>query len=92
MNKILEEVAAERKRQIEVKGLACAAAYYALTAAASQADDDDMKRVAYYAAEMLWPFDVKANPKDARGDLIRSMALGLAEIERLDRASDAASS
>ena len=81
---VIDEIAAERKRQIEVEGwtvehddkhsdgsLAMAATCYATV---------------YPLAGSYWPWDIKWwKPKDRRRDLIRAGALIVAEIERLDR-------
>lgn len=86
---VIDEIAAERKRQIEVEGydaahddlhkyeeLAQAAASYAL----AEANLGD-------AAESVWPWDmVEFRPTNARRNLIIAAALIVAEIERLDRA------
>lgn len=90
--KALEDIAAERHRQIESEGwkpehddehglgeLAGAAAAYAM------ADDFPNK-----AAE-LWPWEIGADgknwwkPSDRRRNLVKAGALIVAEIERLDR-------
>jgi hypothetical protein len=104
---ILEEVARERCRQID-KGfgpehddehtdgeLADAAAAYAANAAQTimlgRVDEEDGEPDS--TALQLWPFgreDFK--PGTAREDLIKSLALTLAEIERIDRAAAKASS
>ncbi len=81
---VIEDIAAERARQIEAEGwtpncddeyrngeLARAAASYALHAAFFRD-----------AAEHEW-----WKPKDRRRDLVRAGALIVAEIERLDRAA-----
>ncbi|WP_319798280.1 hypothetical protein [Nitrobacter sp.] len=87
--KAIDDVIAERKRQIEVEGwepgndaeyfsgeLAAAAACYALNAYAYGAN----------TAPPDWPWDVKWwKPKDKRRDLVRAAALLLADIERLDK-------
>jgi hypothetical protein len=84
---IINEISAERNRQILVEGytigsddedtegqLALAAASYALHAAGR--------------ADIPWPWSMKYwKPKDPRRDLIRAGALIVAEIERLDRAA-----
>lgn len=95
---VLDEIAAERRRQIEVEGwtpehddqhragdLACAAGCYALHAGQSAAG-----RVAegYAPVDWLWQAEWW-KPKDRRRDLIRAAALILAEIELLDRAAPA---
>jgi hypothetical protein len=88
---VLDEIAAERARQIEAEGwtpdhddthvhgeMAAAAAAYA--ANASGRSDLDV-------SAFLWPWDwAWWKPKDRRRDLIRAAALAVAEIERLDRA------
>ena len=89
----IDDVAAERKRQIEAEGwttkhddrivsgdLARAAACYALYDVADEYIID------------LWPFGVRCRlprlkPKDPRRNLVRAAALIVAEIERLDRAA-----
>lgn len=94
----IADVAAERRRQIEVEGwtpehddehehaeMACAAACYAL--AATPADE------AIYIhgrwkdiCDLFWPWSSDWwKPKDRRRDLVRAGALIVAEIERLDR-------
>lgn len=90
---VIEEIAAERRRQIEREcwkpehddehtggELAQAAASYALRAAGRNDQAHD-----------LWPWpDDSWNPKDRRRDLIRSAALIVAEVERIDRRADSA--
>jgi hypothetical protein len=88
------DVAAERRRQIEVEGwtpehddehrtggMAVAAACYAAWSLPS--------RPASEAVATLWPWTGWAQkwfkPKDTRHNLIRAAALLVAEIERLDR-------
>ena len=99
---IVEEVAAERQRQIEVEGwtldhdrahedgnLAAAAGCYALNAA-DQLQPNDFCYDANGAptSPVQWPWDSEWwKPKGARRDLVRSAALIIAEIERLDRGS-----
>ena len=86
---VIEEIAAERRRQVDVEGwtadhddkhklgeLADAAACYALSSAEDWARD-------------FWPWAAKWwKPKDRRHDLVRAAALIVAEIDRLDRARD----
>ncbi len=86
----LEEVAAERKRQVEVEGwtpahddthtngeLALAACAYAMPEHIRQFfDANDIK---------LWPFEGEINFKDRIRDLVRAGALILAEIDRVRR-------
>ena len=85
------DVQAERRRQITAEGwtpehddehdggeLADAAACYALSAAGWST----------YAARERWPWPLEWwKPSTARRDLVKACALGLAEIERLDRAA-----
>lgn len=82
---VIDEIAAERTRQIEVEGwspehddmhtheeMAIAAAMYALPAFARNL--------------LLWPWDRKWwKPGKRRRNLIKAAALLVAEIERLDR-------
>jgi hypothetical protein len=93
---VIDEIAAERRRQIDVEGwtpehddlhsagdLACAAGCYALHAGQSKAG-----RAAEGYAPADWPWDPEWwKPKDPRRDLIRAAALIVAGIERLDRAA-----
>jgi hypothetical protein len=86
----IEDVAAERKRQIESEGwspqhdsahslgeMARAAACYAIPRASSDFQ---------VMVGLLWPWDRKWwKPKDRRRDLVRAAALIVAEIDRLDR-------
>jgi hypothetical protein len=88
----LRDVAAERRRQIDVEGwtpehddehkggeMACAAAAYAVHSSVPK------------KSRALWGWTGWAanwfKPKDTRHNLIRAAALLLAEIERLDRAA-----
>lgn len=87
----LEDIAAERKRQIEVEGwtphhddrhasgeMAEAAACYAITAGTGS-----------LFPPLQWPWSNDWwKPKDRRRDLVRAGALIVAEIERLDRAAE----
>lgn len=95
---VIDEIAAERKRQIEAEGwtsehddqeheggaLAIAAACYAETAG-----DCGHYAPSRYQSEPVpidWPWHSKWwKPKNPRRDLIRAGALIVAEIERLDR-------
>jgi len=91
LDPVLDEVRVERVRQEREEGfspahddahehseLAVAAASYALFRASGRS----------LMAESIWPFGSKVwKPKDARRDLVRSAALIVAEIERLDRAT-----
>lgn len=98
MPDVIAEIAAERRRQIEVEGwtpehddlhdcgeLAQAAAAYAF----HNTDAENFQP----AAESLFPTNWDADwwkPKNPRRDLIRAAALIVAEIERLDRAQQKA--
>jgi hypothetical protein len=90
-DRALSEIAAERLRQIVAEGwtpehndqhrggeMALAAACYAISGAG---------RVGFNNG-LLWPFSLRWwKPSDCRHDLIRSAALLVAELERLDRAA-----
>ncbi|MFU6495812.1 hypothetical protein ACM79X_13375 [Pseudomonas aeruginosa] len=90
------DVQAERRRQIEAEGwtpehddahshgqMARAAACYAL--AGSSAPNDG---TAALLVSLAWPWDEQWwKPSTARRDMVKACALGLAEIERLDRAA-----
>ncbi|WP_073668578.1 hypothetical protein [Pseudomonas aeruginosa] len=89
------DVQAERRRQVEAEGwtpehddahshgeMARAAACYAL--AGSSAPNDG---TAALLVSLAWPWDEQWwKPTSARRDLVKTCALALAEIERLDRA------
>lgn len=91
MSKAIEDVLAERRRQIEVEDfsstyddmatrgqLASAGACYALTASGTP----------IAVIETLWPWAAKWwKPTTVRRNLIKAAALLLAEIERIDRAT-----
>ncbi|WP_232477535.1 hypothetical protein [Pseudomonas aeruginosa] len=88
------DVQAERRRQITAEGwtpehddehadgqMARAAACYAL--AGSSAPNDG---TAALLVSLAWPWDEQWwKPSTARRDMVKACALGLAEIERLDR-------
>ncbi|MFG3926688.1 hypothetical protein ACGEMM_19075 [Pseudomonas aeruginosa] len=88
------DVQAERRRHVEVEGwtpehddahshgqIARAAACYAL--AGSSAPNDG---TAALLVSLAWPWDEQWwKPSTARRDMVKACALGLAEIERLDR-------
>ncbi|HFK1846072.1 hypothetical protein [Pseudomonas aeruginosa] len=90
------DVQAERRRQITAEGwtpdhddahshgeMARAAACYAL--AGSSAPNDG---TAALLVSLAWPWDEQWwKPSTARRDMVKACALGLAEIERLDRAA-----
>jgi hypothetical protein len=89
MSKAIEDITAERRRQIEVEGwsfehddkhvegeMADAAACYALYASNN---DERVRR--------MWPWDTAWwKPASRRKMLVKAAALLVAEIERLDRA------
>jgi len=95
----LRDVAAERRRQVEVEGwtpehddqhtdgsMAQAAAAYALKARSDESHANGVRIRPPY----LWPDTWHPSwwkPKDRRRDLVRAAALIIAEIERLDRSS-----
>jgi hypothetical protein len=91
----IDEIAAERRRQIESEGwtaehddkhelgeMACAAACYALAGGVAQSSwlREIISRI--FPWEMRW-----WKPIDRRRDLIKAGALIVAEIERLDRSA-----
>jgi hypothetical protein len=100
---VIEEVAAERRRHVEVEGwteahddehgngeLARAAAAYAFHSSAHSYGNDRRLFDIVRIARKLWPWGAGWwKPKDARRDLIRAAALIVAEIERIDRAAAA---
>lgn len=96
MSKAIDDVLAERQRQIDEEGwtaehdddhgggeLAAAGASYALHAA----DTLSASFTPDPDVPGTWPWDDSWwKPKDPRRDLVRAAALILAEIERMDRA------
>lgn len=90
------DVQAERRRQIEAEGwtpehddahshgqMARAAACYALAGSSAPSDG-----TAALLVSLAWPWDEQWwKPSTARRDMVKACALGLAEIERLDRAA-----
>lgn len=91
---VMEEIAVERRRQVEVEGwtlehddghdmgqLAAAASCYALYSTFPDAIRKGLRPNA-------WPWVGTWHPKTGRCDLIRAGALIVAEIERLDRAGN----
>lgn len=93
------DIALERRRQVETEGwaeghddhhdmgeLALAGAAYAAHAASRFASADWLRR----SINTLWPWSKSwFKPRDARHDLVRAGALIVAEIDRLDRRSQA---
>lgn len=93
---VVAEIAAERRRQVEVEGwtpdhddahaqgdMAAAAAAYAFNAYVAGAPR-------YFAADPrgFWPWSLSWwKPSTSRRDLVKAAALIVAEIERLDRAT-----
>jgi hypothetical protein len=98
---VLEEIATERRRQIDVEGwtphhddehgngqLARAAAAYALNTAAMTYRNSGSQQAIKEEAMAQWPWAAEWwKPTTPRWDLIKAAALLVAEIERLDRAS-----
>ena len=96
----IDEIAAERRRQVEVEGwtaehddihrsgeMAQAAAAYAFHAGTCSAAEELGGVYSPKAPHHAWPWSHRWwKPKDRRRDLIRAAALIVAEIERLDRA------
>lgn len=99
MADVIAEIAAERRRQIEVEGftvfhddywrrgqLARAASDYAAIGLWDYSSPEAVENLQYFVPT-TWPFDRRWwKPKSRRRDLIRAAALIVAEIERLDRA------
>lgn len=83
----LDDIAAERRRQIEVEGWApehddAHTDGHLTDAAACYALGPDQMRAVWY----LWPWDRHWwKPTTRRRDLVKAGALIVAEIERLDR-------
>ncbi len=94
---VIDEIAAERQRQIEGEGwtfkhdddhidgsLAKAASAYALAGGLVMRNKENFN----WAFARVWPVTWSAKwwkPKNPRRDLVRAGALIVAEIERLDR-------
>ncbi|MFA5824777.1 MAG: hypothetical protein WC825_02260 [Gallionellaceae bacterium] len=103
MNKAIEDVLAERQRQIQQEGwsathddehdsgdLCCAGSAYALNAGC-QINPYMQQSLEHPPA--MWPAAWDRSwwkPKDPRRDLVRAAALIIAEIERMDRKAGAA--
>lgn len=99
MSTAIEDVIAERRRQIEVEGhttahddrqtkgeLARAAACYCAVAGNDDETRDARLRIGWMPSTWPW-YWARWKPKDRRRDLVRAGALILAEIERLDRSA-----
>lgn len=96
---VIEEIAAERKRQIGEEGwtpahddahrkgeLAGAAACYTMFGLEHQIGNIHLATRVSTLVRDLWPWSLSWwKPKDRRRDLIRAAAMIVAEIERLDR-------
>jgi hypothetical protein len=96
---VVSEIAAERRRQVEVEGwtaehddehgsgeMARAAAAYADHSSRFRDATELGSEYRIKAPSPLWPWSREWwKPKDRRRDLIRAAALIVAEIERLDR-------
>ena len=84
-DKVIEEIAAERRRQVEVEG-------WSVTHDDQHGAGEMSNAAAAYALSgdgrtSLWPWDWKWwKPSGRRRDLVKAGALIVAEIERLDRA------
>lgn len=97
---VIDEIAAERKRQVEAEGwtadhddyhsdgeMARAAACYAMTGSAKWLCERAQREVKEFAQTPRdWPWEQRWwKPQSPRRDLVRAAALIVAEIERLDR-------
>lgn len=96
---VIDEIAAEHKRQIEIEGwtpehddqhergeLAAAAGCYTLEGSCADIDSKFPRKELPDGIPRAWPWGPQAwKPKDIRRNLIRAAALLVAEIERLDR-------
>lgn len=94
MSKALDDIKAERQRQIHFEGwlperddryrngqLAVAGASYAVSSVVTQVTGENLQECPNF-----WPWDKEwFKPKSPRQDLVRAAALLVAEIERLDR-------
>lgn len=90
MSKALDDIAAERRRQIEVEGWT--PAHDDEHVAGQMADAASCYALYNYPRVIrtrFWPWDAEWwKPKDFRRDLVKAGALIVAEIERLDRAAN----
>jgi hypothetical protein len=98
----IEDVLAERRRQMEVEGwtpehddghadgsIGLAAACYAISGSTRESERGKSDNL-LAAIQFIWPRSWQWSwwkPKDRRRDLVRAAALIIAEIERLDRSS-----
>lgn len=102
MNKAIQDIAAERQRQVDVEGWSCdhddkhsegeiagaAACYARHTNARGWVFISRPEDYQCEPAPNSWPWDEQYwKPKSPREDLVRAAALIVAEIERLDRLS-----
>lgn len=102
-SQVINDVLVERVRQLSEEGydtahddahvngeLAMAAACYTIGAFYGWEPKPDADGEVWQPSmfEVTWPWDF-AKPKDKRRDLVRAAALILAELERIDRASQA---
>lgn len=106
---VIEEIASERRRQIEAEGwtpehddqhhegsMARAAAAFAYCSTLLGSERDAHVNALYGRTSgfisliaWLWPWEARwFKPHNPRRDLIRAAALILAEIERIDRATE----
>lgn len=95
ISKAMQDVIDERQRQVSAEGwtpehddehtggeLAAAAAQYMLVAYEQACGEQGP----FLPTPDLWPWSRQDfKPKDQRSNLVRGIALGLAELERLDR-------
>lgn len=98
-DRVIAEIAAERRRQIEAEGfhvdhddehgageLAAAAACYALEGSASDWDSAFPRTELPDGVPVAWPWEPPWwKPRSNRENLVRAAALIVAEIERIDR-------
>ena len=103
MENIINEIRAERSRQITKEGwtlehddchingeMTLAASCYAQCAASDRIFDAWKGFLKHNHAPTSWPWDVSWwKPKDRRSSLVKAAALIVAEIERLDRTKGA---
>jgi hypothetical protein len=97
---IIDEIAAERRRQVEVEGWSlehdddhiggdlarAGAAYAAMAGLRSATQDGGDVDTSKHICPLGWPWSAAWwKPKTVRRDLVRAAALIVAEIERLDR-------